>query len=103
MALTSLLLLALLSAAPAQTSPSATIRAAGHTYQLFCTREGELIQASETGLCEKTDEGGIQHFEVRNENGEVQFSQDATDGNAFSFVAIFGVANAGREILDVET
>lgn len=103
MALTSLLLLALLSAAPAQTTPGATIRTAGHTYQLFCTREGELIQASETGLCEKTDEGGIQHFEVRNENDEVQFSQDATGGSAFSFVALFGVANAGREILDVET
>jgi hypothetical protein len=33
----------------------------------------------------------------------VQFSQDAPEARAFAYVAIFGLANAGREILDVET
>jgi hypothetical protein len=65
----SFVLLTLLSGMAGQDSSSATIRASGHTYQLFCTQEGELILASETGLCEKTETGGVQHFEVRNEDG----------------------------------
>jgi hypothetical protein len=79
------------------------VRASGHTYQLFCSQEGELIRASETGLCEKTESGGVQHFEVRNEAGEVQFFQDAPAGNSFTYVGIFSLANAGKEILDVDT
>ena len=103
MAFTTLVFLALLSTAPAQTAPSATVMAGGHAYQLFCTQAGELMVESETGLCEKTEAGGVQHFEVRNEDGEVQFSQDAPEGKPFTYVAIFGVANAGREVLDVDT
>jgi len=103
MAFTTLVLLALLSAAPSQSAPSATVMAGGHTYQLFCAQESELLVASETGLCEKNETGGVQHFEVRNEDGEVQFSQDAPQGQPFTYVAIFGVANAGREVLDVDT
>ncbi len=59
--------------------------------------------ASETGLCGKTESGGVQHFEIRNEDGEVQFFQDAPGGNPFSYVGIFSIANAGREIFDVDT
>jgi len=99
----SLILLALLSGKSAQVSSSAMVRAGGHTYQLFCSQEGELILASETGLCEKTESGGVQRFEIRNEDGEVQFFQDAPSGNPFSYVGIFSIANAGREILDVDT
>ena len=99
----SLVLLALLSGMAGQDSSSAAIRASGHTYQLFCTQEGELILASETGLCEKTESGGVQHFEVRNEDGEAQFSQDAPAGSPFSYVGVFSIANAGRVILDIDT
>ena len=102
MPLTSLVLLALLSPASLQASSSATVKASGHTYQLFCSQEGELILASETGLCEKTESGGVQHFEVRNEAGEVQFFQDAPTGNPFQYVGIFSFANAGKEILDID-
>jgi len=99
----SLILLTLLSRVPVQASSSATVHAGGHTYQLFCRQEDELIHASETGLCEKAESGGLQRFEIRNEDGEVQFFQDAPDGNPFSYVGIFSIANAGREILDVDT
>ena len=100
--MTSLILLSLLSGVPVQTSPSATVKASGHTYQLYCVQEGELIVASETGLCEKTEVGGVQRFEIRNEDGETQYFQDAPGGNPFSYVGIFSIANAGREIFDVD-
>jgi hypothetical protein len=103
MPFTSLVLLALLTGVSVQASSSATVKAGGHTYQLFCSQEGELIRASETGLCEKTESGGVQHFEVRNEAGEVQFFQDAPAGIPFSYVGIFSIANTGREIFDVDT
>jgi hypothetical protein len=103
MPFTSLILLTLLSQVPGQTTSSATVHASGHTYQLFCRQEDELTLASETGLCEKTESGGLQRFEIRNEDGEVQFFQDAPDGNPFSYVGIFSIANADREILDVDT
>ena len=99
----SLILLTLLSRVPAQASSSATVKASGHTYQLYCTQEGELIRASDTGLCEKTESGGVQRFEIRNEDGEVQFFQDAPGGDPFTYVGIFSIANAGREIFDVDT
>ena len=99
----SLILLTVLSQAPAQSTPNATVRAGGHTYQLFCAQEGELIRASETGLCEKTESGGVQRFEIRNDDGEVQFFQDAPDGNPFSYVGIFPFANAGKEIINIDT
>jgi hypothetical protein len=103
MLITSLVLLALLSQNSDQGTPKAAVKAGGHTYQLFCTQEGEVIRASETGLCEKTESGGVLRFEVRNEDGEVQFFQDAPTGDPFSYVGIFSAANAGREILDVDT
>src|ERR1700674_3963735 len=103
MAFASLILLTLLSGVSAQASSSATVHASGHTYQLFCRQEDELIHASETGLCEKTESGGVQRFEIRNEDGEVQFSQDAPGGDPFSYVGIFSIANAGRETLYVDT
>src|ERR1700722_7612073 len=103
MPFTSLILLTLLSGTPVQASSSAIVMAGGHTYQLFCVQEGELILASETGLCEKTESGGVQRFEIRNEDGEVQFFQDAPAGNPFSYVGIFSIANAGIEVLDVDT
>ena len=99
----SLVLLTLLSQLPVQASSTATVRAGGHTYQLYCVQEGELILASETGVCEKNDSGGVQHFEVRNEEREVQFSQDAPAEKPFSYVGIFSFANAGRQIFDVDT
>ncbi len=99
----SLLLLSLLSPFQVQAPSSAMVRTGGHTYQLFCSLQGELILLSETGLCEKTDSGGVERFEVRNEDGEVQFSQDAPAEKPFSYVGIFSVANAGREIFDVDT
>src|ERR1700674_2473841 len=102
MAFASLILLTLLSGVSAQASSSATVHASGHTYQLFCRQEDELIHASETGLCEKTESGGVQRFEIRNQDGEVQFSQDAPGGNPFTYVGIFSIANAGREILYVD-
>jgi hypothetical protein len=101
--LTSLILLTLLSGVSGQTSPSAAVKASGHTYQLYCSQEGEVIVASETGLCEKTEAGGVQRFEIRNEDGEIQFFQDAPGGKPFSYVGIFSIANAGREIFDVDT
>jgi hypothetical protein len=103
MPFTSLILLTLLSGVSVQASSSAAVKATGHTYQLYCTQEGELIRPSETGVCEKTASGGVQRFEVRNEDGELQFFQDAPAGNPFSYVGIFSVANAGREIFDVDT
>jgi hypothetical protein len=99
----SLILLTLLSGQSVQTSSSATVHADGHTYQLFCSQEDEPILASETGVCEKTETGGVQRFEIRNEDGEVQFFQDAPGGNPFRYVGIFSLANAGREILYVDT
>jgi hypothetical protein len=71
-------------------------------YELFCSQEGELIRASETGLCQETESGGVQRFEVRNEDGELQFSQNAPAGDPFRYVGIFSVANAGREIFYVD-
>ena len=103
MPFTNLILLTLLWGVSAQTSSTATIKASGHIYQLFCSQEGELILASETGLCEKTESGGVQRFEIRNETGEVEFFQDAPTGNSFTYVGIFLVANAGKEILEVDT
>ncbi len=103
MAFTSFVLLTLLSQVPVQASSGAMVRASGHTYGLFCSQEGELIRASETGLCEKTESGGVKRFEIRDETGEVQFFQDAPAGNPLSYVGIFSVANAGREILYVDT
>jgi len=99
----SLVLLSLLSRFQVQAPSSAMVRAGGHTYQLFCSLQGELILASETGLCEKTDSGGVERFEVRNEDGEVQFSQDAPAEKPFSYVGIFSATNAGREIFDIDT
>lgn len=99
------LLFALLSQASGQ-SPlsSATIRAGGHTYQLYCAQQGELIRVSDTGVCQKTDSGGVQRFEIRNEDGEAQFFQDAPADNPFGYVAIFAFPNpGGREILEVDT
>jgi hypothetical protein len=99
----SLILLTLLSGVSLQALSSATIKASGHTYQLYCAQEGDSIVASETGVCEKTESGGVQRFEIRNEDGEVQFFQDAPEGNPFTYVGIFSLANAGREIFDVDT
>jgi hypothetical protein len=96
-------LLVVLSGVPKQTISTATVKASGHTYQLFCAQEGELILASDTGLCEKTESAGVQHIEIRNEAGDVQFSQDAPDGDAFKSVGIFSFANAGKEIIDVDS
>lgn len=98
-------LFALLSQALAQ-SPlsSATIRAGGHTYQLYCTQQGELIRASDTGVCQKSDSGGVERFEIRNEDGDAQFFQDAPADKPFGYVAIFAFPNpGGREILEVDT
>ena len=103
MPIANLVLLALLSGISAQDASSAAVKAGGHTYQLFCAQAGEDPAASETGICEKTEAGGVQRFEVRNETGDVQFTQDAPAGNPFTYVGIFAFANAGREILDVET
>ena len=103
MPFTSLILLALLLRTPIQATSSAMVRAGGHTYQLFCSQEGEVIRASETGLCEKTESGGVQRFEIRNEDGELQFFQDAPSGDPFRYVGVFSVANAGREIFYVDT
>lgn len=88
---------------PLQSLPGASVKAGGHTYQLFCAQQGELMVASETGICDQTESGGVQRFEVRNEAGDVQFAQDAPDGHSFTYVAIFRFANAGEEILDVDT
>ena len=77
MTFTTLILLTLLSQAPTQSTPAVTVQAGGHMYQLFCSREGEEISASETGLCEKTESGGVQHFEIRDEDGKPQFAEDA--------------------------
>jgi hypothetical protein len=90
-------------ASPQSTASTAMIQAAGHTYQLFCAQQGEVIRASETGLCKKTESGGVERFEIRNEDGEAQFFQDAPAGNPFSYVGIFLFASGGRKILDVET
>src|ERR1700675_3967411 len=103
MPFTSLILLTLLSGVSLQAPSSATIKASGHTYQLYCAQEGDSIVASETGVCEKTESGGVRHFEIRNEDGEVQFFQDAPEGKPFTYVGIFSLANAGREIFDVDT
>jgi hypothetical protein len=103
MRLVILVLLTFLSATLLQDSPSTAIKAGGHTYRLFCAREGELIAESDTGLCEKTESGGVLRFEVRNETGEAQFSQDAPAGTPFTYVGIFSFANAGQEILDADT
>lgn len=71
-------LFALLSQALAQPPlSSATIRAGGHTYQLYCTQQGELIRASDTGVCQKSDSGGVERFEIRNEDGDAQLSWSA--------------------------
>lgn len=104
MGFASIVLFALLSQTSAQSPLStATIRAGGHVYQLFCTQQGELIRASETGVCQKTESGGIERFEIRNEDGEAQFSQDAPEGKPFGYVAIFAFPNpGGREILEVD-
>jgi len=99
----SLILLALLSQASAQSTPGVTVQAGGHMYQLFCSQEGELIRASETGLCEKTESGGVERFEIRNEDGDVQFFKDAPSGNLYSYVGIFSFSNAGREIFYINT
>jgi hypothetical protein len=99
-----IVLLTVLSQAPEQPPlSSATIRAGGHTYQLFCLHEGEEIQASETGICQKTESGGVLHFEIRNEDGDAQFSQDAPEGKSFTYVAVSSIGGAGRQILDVDT
>jgi hypothetical protein len=99
-----ILLLTLLSQTPDQPPlSSAAIRAAGHTYHLFCLREGEEIQASETGLCQKTDSGGVTHFEIRDEDGEAKFAQDAPAGKPLSYVAMVSIANAGKTLLDMDT
>jgi len=104
MPLAGILLLSLLWQTPDPPAlSSATIRAAGHSYQLFCLREGEEIEASETGLCQRTDAGGVTHFEIRNEAGEAQFSQDAAAGKPFSYVAVVPIAGAARTLLDVDT
>src|SRR5579863_5527344 len=102
MPIASLVLLAILSRIPPQGASSAGVKAGGHTYQLFCARENEEPEASETGICEKTETGGVQRLEVRNESGEAQFSLDAPAGNPLTYVGIFAAANAGREILDVD-
>jgi hypothetical protein len=98
-----LVLLTSLSAVLLQDAPSTAIKTGGHTYQLFCAREGEMIAASDTGLCEKTESGGVLRFEVRNEAGEAQFSQDAPAGKPFTYVGIFAFANAGQQVLDLDT
>ena len=103
MPFTSLVLLTLLPGVFQQASSTATVQGGGHVYQLYCRQEDESILASETGLCEKTESAGLQRFEVRNESGDVQFFQDAPAGKPFSYVAIFSFANAGQEILDVDT
>jgi hypothetical protein len=104
MPLAGILLLTLLWQTPDQTPLStATIRVAGHSYQLFCLREGEEIEASETGLCQKTDAGGVTHFEIRNEDGDARFSRDAPAEKPFSYVAIASVGGAGKTILNVDT
>jgi len=103
MLFTSLILLTLLSQDPAPSASSASVLAGGHAYQLFCSQEGELIRASETGQCEKTESGGVQRFEIRNEDGDAQFFQDAPAGNPYTYVETFSFANAGREIFYVST
>jgi hypothetical protein len=104
MAFAGFILLTLLAQAP-ERSPlsSATIHARGHDYQLFCLRQGEEIQESPTEVCEKKDSGEIQHFEIRNEDGDAKISQDAPEGKPFGYVALSLIPSAGREILDVDT
>lgn len=99
----SLILLTILTRASVRSASSALVQAGGHTYELFCTQVGEVIRPSESGLCEKTESGGVERFEIRNEDGESQFFQDAPAGNSFGYVGIFSVSNAGREIFYVDT
>jgi hypothetical protein len=103
MAFMSLVLLAFLLGSSPQAPSTAAVRGSGHIYRLFCAQAGELIVASETGVCEKTEAGGVQRFEVRNEAGDVQFFQDAPEENPFSYVGIFSFANGDGEILDIDT
>lgn len=103
MLFTNLILLTLLLQAPEQSAPAVTVQAGGHMYQLFCNREGEEITASETGLCERTESGGVPHFEIRDEDGKAQFAEDAPGGNPFTYVGIFLFAHGGRQLLYVDT
>ena len=103
MAWAGFVLLALVSQIAPPSSSGALVHAGGHIYQLYCANTGELIRASETGICEKTDSGGVERFEIRNEDGDAQFSQDAPAGKPFAYVAVFAVANAGKELVDADT
>jgi hypothetical protein len=99
-----LLLTFLLAQGSAQSPPSsAIVPAGGHTYQIFCAQQGELIRASDTGICQKTEAGGVERFEIRNEDGDVQFDRDAPADNPFNFVGMFSFSGGQRKILDVET
>lgn len=103
MPLSILLLAVLLSQGPSPAVPSrGVISSNGHTYQLFCAQQGELIVASETGVCEKTEAGGVQRFEIRDEDGEAAFSEDAPEGGAFTYVGMSSTIGGPRDILTVE-
>ena len=103
MAWATFFLLTFLSQIAPPSSSGALVHAGGQIYQLYCTNTGELIVASETGVCEKSDSGGVEHFEIRNEDGDAQFTEDAPAGKPFAYVAVFALANAGKEIVDVDT
>jgi|SRR5215831_6101824 len=66
------------------TSRRIVINVNGHDYSLFCRMAGESVSTLGS-MCL-----GVDHFEVRDEAGRVQFALDTPDDNPFSAVDIHG-------------
>ncbi len=69
---------------------------AGHAYRLSCTFEGESAPCAAKGGV------SVDHFEIRDETGRVQFEKDAPPDKPFSYVGMWGTGSGTRWILEVD-
>lgn len=92
MLVTTLLFAAILQQCPEYTGPvDGTIHSCGHAYRLICSRSGTPANCSEKRGAE------VDHFEVRDEHGQVVFEKSIHDGELFSDVVPSGTGYAGRQ------
>jgi len=92
MFVTTLLFAAILQQCPGYTGPvDGTIHSCGQAYRLICSRSGTPANCTEKRGAE------VDHFEVRDEHGQVAFEKSIHDDELFSDVAPSATGYAGRQ------
>lgn len=100
MLLLELVLAALLQQTAPQKPPwDGAIHMGGHAYRLSCYMAGDPVPCVRCHACELA----VDHFEIRDEAGHIQFEKDAPQGKPFTNVLAMGFGNLGDQVLKIDT